>query len=47
MRKTEGMLLSLSCLYTSRRRYHNDITRWTRFWPFICCTSPEYTDGHH
>ncbi|KIK38232.1 hypothetical protein CY34DRAFT_809574 [Suillus luteus UH-Slu-Lm8-n1] len=22
-------------------------TRWTRFWLFICCASPEYTDGHH
>ncbi|KAG1836368.1 hypothetical protein DFJ58DRAFT_749823 [Suillus subalutaceus] len=21
--------------------------RWARFWLFICCTSPEYTDGHH
>jgi hypothetical protein len=21
--------------------------RWTRFWLFICCASPEYTDGHH
>ncbi|KAG1869047.1 hypothetical protein DFJ58DRAFT_83181 [Suillus subalutaceus] len=21
--------------------------RWTRFWLFICCTSTEYTDGHH
>ncbi|KIK38237.1 hypothetical protein CY34DRAFT_809581 [Suillus luteus UH-Slu-Lm8-n1] len=21
--------------------------RWTRFWLFICCTSIEYTDGHH
>ncbi|KIK34394.1 hypothetical protein CY34DRAFT_812948 [Suillus luteus UH-Slu-Lm8-n1] len=21
--------------------------RWTRFWLFICCTSSEYTDGHH
>ncbi|KAG2158930.1 WD40-repeat-containing domain protein [Suillus bovinus] len=20
---------------------------WTRFWLFICCTSPEYIDGHH
>ncbi|KAG1865544.1 hypothetical protein DFJ58DRAFT_743344 [Suillus subalutaceus] len=20
--------------------------RWTRFWLFICCASPEYTDGH-
>lgn len=21
--------------------------RWTRFWLFICCTSPEFTDGQH
>lgn len=21
-------------------------TRWTRFWLFACCASPEYTDGH-
>ncbi|KAG1869022.1 hypothetical protein DFJ58DRAFT_766662, partial [Suillus subalutaceus] len=21
--------------------------RWTRFWLFVCCASPEYTDGHH
>ncbi|KAG1869021.1 hypothetical protein DFJ58DRAFT_766650 [Suillus subalutaceus] len=21
--------------------------RWTRFWLFLCCASPEYTDGHH
>ncbi|KAG2039563.1 WD40-repeat-containing domain protein [Suillus americanus] len=21
--------------------------RWSRFWLFVCCTSPEYTDGHH
>ncbi|KAG2740990.1 WD40 repeat-like protein [Suillus brevipes Sb2] len=20
--------------------------RWARFWLFVCCTSPEYTDGH-
>ncbi|KAG1869018.1 hypothetical protein DFJ58DRAFT_766644, partial [Suillus subalutaceus] len=23
------------------------VGRWTRFWLFICCASPEYTDGHH
>ncbi|KAG2753392.1 WD40 repeat-like protein [Suillus brevipes Sb2] len=35
---------------TSSARPHATIkytTRWTRFWLYICCASPEYTDGHH
>ncbi|KAG2045337.1 WD40-repeat-containing domain protein [Suillus americanus] len=35
---------------TSKTNPHATIKhagRWARFWLFICCTSPEYTDGHH
>jgi hypothetical protein len=35
---------------TSNNKPHATISkagRWARFWHFICCTSPEYIDGHH
>ncbi|KAG1865562.1 hypothetical protein DFJ58DRAFT_168336 [Suillus subalutaceus] len=32
---------------TNRHATTTNAGRWARFWHFICCTSSEYTDGHH
>ncbi|KAG2034545.1 hypothetical protein BDR03DRAFT_964849 [Suillus americanus] len=33
--------------HTNPRATIENADRWTRFWLFVCCTTPEYTRDHH